>query len=76
MPADWNLARQFGHCFFGGHPVRSAVASLIIFLLPCNYQIGVGAEVWAFVPGVKYGSWWAAMIAVVAGIVAVIASNK
>jgi len=49
---------------------------LLLFLPFCYYQIGVGAEVWAFVPGVKYGSWWAAMIAVVAGIVAVIASNK
>lgn len=39
-------------------------------------QIGIGAEVWAFAPGNKYGSWWAAMIAVVSGIIAVIASNK
>ncbi len=39
-------------------------------------QIGLGAEAWAFVPGVKYGSWWAAMIVVVSGILALIANNK
>lgn len=44
--------------------------------LGCIIQIGVGSEVWAFVPGVKYGSWWAAMIVVASGIVALIANNK
>jgi hypothetical protein len=45
-------------------------------MFACIVQLGVGAEVWAFVPGVKYGSWWAAMIVIVAGALALVANNK
>jgi len=39
-------------------------------------EIGVGAEVWSYLDGVKYGSWWAAMIVVVSGVLGLVANNK
>lgn len=39
-------------------------------------ELGVGANVWNLVTNDKYGSWWAAMFVVIAGAIAVFATEK